>query len=84
MRENRTHGSEGGEAKAFPTPIEYFCIRLLFRHARVCSNGFGPPTEAFVHTAGLSPDQPLKAQRRRGPVKQQGAFQQAAGGFGIA
>ena len=21
MRENRTHGSEGGEAKAFPTPI---------------------------------------------------------------
>ena len=22
MRENRTHGSEGGEAKAFPTPIE--------------------------------------------------------------
>jgi hypothetical protein len=22
MRENRTYGSEGGEAKAFPTPIE--------------------------------------------------------------
>ncbi len=21
VRENRTHGSEGGEAKAFPTPI---------------------------------------------------------------
>ena len=24
MRENRTYGSEGGEAKAFPTPI---CVR---------------------------------------------------------
>jgi len=22
MRENRTYGSEGGEAKAFPTPIK--------------------------------------------------------------
>ena len=22
MRENRTHGSEGGEGKPFPTPIE--------------------------------------------------------------
>ena len=27
MRENRTYGSEGGEAKAFPTPIRT-------RHAR--------------------------------------------------
>ena len=24
VRENRTHGSEGGEAKAFPTPINSF------------------------------------------------------------
>ena len=24
MRENRTYGSEGGEAKAFPTPM---CVR---------------------------------------------------------
>jgi len=24
MRENRTYGSEGGEAKAFPTPINTF------------------------------------------------------------
>jgi hypothetical protein len=23
MRENRTYGSEGGEAKAFPTPIAH-------------------------------------------------------------
>ena len=25
MRENRTYGSEGGEAKAFPTPISVRC-----------------------------------------------------------
>jgi hypothetical protein len=24
VRENRQHGSEGGEAKTFPTPIDYF------------------------------------------------------------
>ena len=24
MRENRTHGSEGGEGKPFPTPIVFF------------------------------------------------------------
>ena len=28
MRENRTYGSEGGEARAFPTPIRR---RLTFR-----------------------------------------------------
>jgi hypothetical protein len=26
MRENRTYGSEGGEAKAFPTPIETYSL----------------------------------------------------------
>jgi hypothetical protein len=77
-------GVTRGDAKIKSWHDEYFCIRLLFHHARACSNGFGRPMEAFVHTAGLSPDQPLKAQSRRGPVKQQGAFQQAAGGFGIA
>ena len=33
MRENRTHGSEGGEAKAFPTPIQW-------RLRRVASDDF--------------------------------------------
>jgi hypothetical protein len=28
MRENRTYGSEGGEAKAFPTPIIGILIKL--------------------------------------------------------
>jgi hypothetical protein len=28
MRENRPCGSEGGEAKAFPTPITRFCGAL--------------------------------------------------------
>jgi hypothetical protein len=31
MRENRTYGSEGGEAKAFPTPIRDGVIaRIVF------------------------------------------------------
>ena len=34
MRENRTYGSEGGEARAFPTPIGYR-HRLNARHPRV-------------------------------------------------
>ena len=29
MRENRTYGSEGGEAQAFPTPIIETSIRRL-------------------------------------------------------
>lgn len=31
MRENRTCGSEGGEAKAFPTPIRASCLWPLDR-----------------------------------------------------
>ena len=28
MRENRTYGSEGGEAQTFPTPIQSRCQRV--------------------------------------------------------
>jgi len=35
MRENRTYGSEGGEAKAFPTPISEPNRGLRKRNARV-------------------------------------------------
>lgn len=35
MRENRTCGSEGGEAKAFPTPIRASCPWLWRRRLRL-------------------------------------------------
>lgn len=35
MRENRTCGSEGGEAKAFPTPIRASCLSLWVASDRV-------------------------------------------------
>jgi hypothetical protein len=39
MRENRTYGSEGGEAKAFPTPIsqseKIFLLYLTVTVARI-------------------------------------------------
>jgi hypothetical protein len=48
MRENRTYGSEGGEAKAFPTPIEAQlprlndCVRAKeTRHAYAAANASG-------------------------------------------
>jgi hypothetical protein len=37
MRENRTYGSEGGEAKAFPTPITWAAMTPWARH----DNGMG-------------------------------------------
>ena len=48
MRETRLYGSEGGEAKAFPTPIPY--VRLKVRNARGVKvpfreNAFRPVTD---------------------------------------
>src|SRR6202041_192750 len=34
VRENRQHGSEGGEAKAFPTPYHGICVRAPYREPR--------------------------------------------------
>ena len=45
MRENRTYGSEGGEAEAFPTPIK----RL--HSARSASAGNIKPTAAMPNTS---------------------------------
>jgi hypothetical protein len=37
MRENRTYGSEGGEAKAFPTPTSSLCEAV-----RACVTVYAP------------------------------------------
>jgi len=56
VRENRTHGSEGGEAKSFPTPIvvkSMCCIKinlnqnLLAAHAIALGEGRGEGGVSF-------------------------------------
>ena len=50
MRENRTYGSEGGEARAFPTPIK--SDAGISAPARAATCNFGRP-----HPPGSDPDQ---------------------------
>ena len=59
MRENRTYGSEGGEAKAFPTPITEvgasqrsgFCAEPLSCHGRPCGGHPGRKCARLAMTA---------------------------------
>ena len=46
MRENRTYGSEGGEAKAFPTPI-----RAPARRPSLDARFRGHDTDVLSHPA---------------------------------
>jgi len=49
VRENRTHGSEGGEAKAFPTPI---AVRLRER-PKVLHGRPNSSCEAYARPRGV-------------------------------
>jgi len=53
MRENRTYGSQGGEAKAFPTPIEW--VRGLPRAAAaIVNSSLWPLSAPLRHLSALS------------------------------
>ena len=61
MRENRTYGSEGGETKAFPTPIKWsrlrdFCKGLAKREKVRASAAYAflPSVVGYVDAVGLT------------------------------
>jgi len=56
MRENRTYGSEGGEAKAFPTPISVPGTSL---------SGFARAWHGHVKAADLGALHPGSSHSRR-------------------
>ncbi len=56
MRENRTHGSEGGEAHTFPTPINRQGGGMRFAGAKSCGAGDDLKTAVnFVFLRSPSP-----------------------------
>ena len=52
MRENRTYGSEGGEAKSLPYPLSVVIVAVAPRYSYSCPSSVSPPETSTLPGAG--------------------------------